>query len=231
MMESAQKRKIPRKGSVYTIKTRLAAMLLALLTVLTGGPALAENMEAAEATTVIGRVTQVSATAITIELGTYTAPKSAVGNSDASSSATVKPKSEAPETTSAPEASQDATGTQDADQPSAGAAPDTAETQPDKSAGAGFTASGETLTFSVTESTAITVGRRNRKGSISDIPVGSILTVKLSGETATSITVEAGYGHGSYQLKTRDFSRHNPRGFGRRNDWNRRGRFDRRRKP
>ena len=53
-------------------KTRMIAMALSLLTALTlmGGPALAENTDATEVKTVTGRVTQVSATAITMDLGT-----------------------------------------------------------------------------------------------------------------------------------------------------------------
>ncbi len=204
-------------------KTRLTAMALALLTALTltGGPALAESTEAAEAKTVTGRVTQVSATAITVELGTYTAPAAPGKGADASSSATVKPEANAPEATVAPEATAAPDAAPDAATDAAEAqtaAPDASAPQGDQSASSGFTASGESLTFILTDSTVITVGGRNQKGSVADIAVGSILTVQLSGDAATSITVfQAGFGRG--------FGQDNPRGFdkGSGNDRNRGG--------
>ncbi len=194
-------------------KTRMTVMALALLTALslTGGTALAENTEAA-AKTVTGRVTQVSASAITVELGTYTAPTAPGRGADASSSATVKPEATAPEAT-APEATEAPDAAQDAE---TNPAPDAAAQDGNQSAASGFTSSGESLTFTLTDSTVITVGTRNRKGSVSDIAVGSILTVQLSGDAATSITVIQTGGSG------RGFDQDAQRGSGKaRNDRNR----------
>ena len=52
-----------------------------------------------------------------------------------------------------------------------------------------FTATGETLTFSITESTAYTFSDRRMNGSLSDITIGAILTVTLTGDAATSIAI------------------------------------------
>ncbi len=61
----------------------------------------------------------------------------------------------------------------------------------------GFAASGEEKTVTVTDSTVITLAGREEssEGSLSDITVGSIVTVTLDGDAATAITV-GGFGGG-----------------------------------
>jgi len=164
-------------------KNRMTAMALALVTALTltGGFALAESADTAvQAETVTGRVTAVSTDSITMELGTLTAGD-ASSNTDASSGATAKPDdSAAPDATAAPDA-----GTT------------SRRTRGKASGAASFTASGESLTFSITDSTTFTLGSRKAKGSLSDISVGTILTVTLSGDTATDVAILRGAAAGS----------------------------------
>ncbi len=200
--------------------TRLIAMALAFMTALTlmGGPALAESADAAgEAATVTGRVTAVSVTSITMDLGTL------AESADASSGATEKPDESAapdatapdtatasdsgttPDVTPAPDATvkPDESAAMDPTAPDTAAASD-ANVIPDAAAQRGplarpfrqraasasaFTASGESMTFSITDSTIFTLDRRKAAGSISDISVGAILTVTLSGDAATAVTI------------------------------------------
>jgi hypothetical protein len=176
-------------------KNRMTAMALALVTALTltGGFALAESADTAvQAETVTGRVTAVSTDSITMELGTLTAGD-ASSNADASSGATAKPDdSAAPDATAArtPQLRPDATAAPDAGTTSR-------RTRGKASGAASFTASGESLTFSITDSTTFTLGSRKAKGSLSDISVGTILTFTLSGDTATDVAILRGAAAGS----------------------------------
>ena len=63
----------------------------------------------------------------------------------------------------------------------------------------GFTLSGEEMTITVDDATVITISgmAEDTKGSISDISEGDILTVTISGDTVTAITIgSAGGGMG-----------------------------------
>ena len=221
-------------------RKRLTAMLLAFctLTMLMGGTAIAENAVSADETaqsSVTGRVTAVSESSITMELGTLTANTTTPGrqnnqqgepgqapcqnqNADASPSATVQSQDKAADATTP-----DTAATPDnATAPDAATAPDNA-TDPGNNAVSGsaningqdnimlqngassFTANGETLTFAIDDSTTITLN--GRTGSISSITIGSILTVTLSGETATTIAVT----RRAYMNRTRRFGHKNGR--------------------
>ena len=148
-----------------------------VLTALSGYTANAADSSTSE-TSLIGQVTAISDSSITLALGTEKAqenkgapPTEAASNStDAVSSATKT----APQTDST--ASNSGTAT----------APPTDGTNP-----GGLTHTGESKTIIVSDSTVITIDNmgKSASGILSDITVGSILTVKMSGDTVTAVTI------------------------------------------
>jgi hypothetical protein len=128
-------------------------------------------------TTIVGQVTAISDSSITLALGTEKIPDSngAPPSKDGTS----------PEGTPPSQTSSDSTSTADS------STPPTAPPSNDSTAPGGLTLKGETKTITISDSTYFTIDNmgKNSSGTISDIKVGCILTVKMSGNAVSSVSV------------------------------------------
>ncbi len=135
--------------------------------------------ETASETNLLGQVTEISGTSITLALGTENKPgDNGTAPSEAPSGEPPAAPSEAP--SGDPPAAPSDDGTQTP--PSDGGG---------KQRGGGLTLTGETQTITVTDSTVITTDNRGQSSSaaLSNITVGSILRVTVSDGSVTAIVI------------------------------------------
>lgn len=139
--------------------------------------------ESSSDTILVGQVTAISGNSITLALGEKGGQN---GNGTQSSEAPTGDSSTAPDT------SEDRSGSKDTEHSS---------TPPSDVNGSGgmteeFTLSGETQTINITDDTVITIGEmgKSTSGSLSDITVGSILMVKMSGDTVSAVSIRQNNG-------------------------------------
>mgnify|MGYP001004219285 CR=1 FL=1 len=157
-----------KEGTIQMKTKRTMILLLAVLTLILmmGGAAMAESQQSTQPQQngTLGQVTQIDGNAITIALGTMGGPGGQNG--------------------------QAAQGNPPTD--SNGQAPQ--GNAPDGGQGPSLTLTGESLTFTVNDATVITLrgghDAQDTTGALSDIAVGSILTIVLSDNVATSISVQ-----------------------------------------
>ena len=172
------------------MKRKSLAFLLSMgmiITVLGGYSASAAATSTSEAT-LLGQVTAISGSSITLALGT-----------DSMTEKTGTPPSGAPTDTSgtAPTSTTPPSSISDGTAPTDGTAP--SGTAPSDSGGArgGLTLTGETKTITISSSTVITIDKMglSSSGALSDITVGAVLTVTMSDSTVTAVTIrQAGGG-------------------------------------
>lgn len=144
-----------------------------------GYTASAVDVTASE-TTIEGQVTAVSGSSITLVMGKMPGDRGEPPAKDAT----------APEAAPQQEASPDTTSTTD------GRPAPAAPTESDSNEPEGLLRNGESKTITISDSTQITIDSmgKSSSGTISDIKVGCMLVVKLSGDTVTAVSVRQGGG-------------------------------------
>ena len=172
---------------------RFMALLLAALLVLTAMAGIAEETSVS-GTTAIGQVTQIDGSQITMRLGKLAEAASGGGGQPPE-----MPGDQAPTDGQPPEmpesetpADGEASETPGSEAPADGEAPGGAGQQPPAGGTPGFIAGEETLTFTITDATAIAVesAAGTSDGSLADIAVDAIVRVVFGeNETVASVTV------------------------------------------
>ena len=169
---------------------RFMALLLAALLVLTAMAGIAEETSVS-GTTAIGQVTQIDGSQITMQLGKLAEAASGGGGqppempgdqAPTDGQPPEMPESEAPADGEAP----------GSEAPADGEAPGGAGQQPPAGGTPGFIAGEETLTFTITDATAIAVesAAGTSDGSLADLAVDAIVRVVFGeNETVASVTV------------------------------------------
>ncbi len=158
---------------------RFMALLLAALLVLTAMAGIAEETSVS-GTTAIGQVTQIDGSQITMRLGKLAEAASGGGGQPPE-----MPGDQAPTDGQPPEMPESET-------PADGEAPGGAGQQPPMGGTPGFIAGEETLTFTITDATAIAVESASgtSDGSLADLAVDAIVRVVFGeNETVASVTV------------------------------------------
>lgn len=168
-----------------------------------------EESAEAETQTVIVEVTAVEGDTVTAEVGTLTSSKPSMGGEAPSGDAPEEPEREAP-SGDAPEKPEGDNADGDAPEKPEGEAPEGEQSNmPEKpegdnvgnspavggtpSAGSSFESSGETITFTLTDATAITLEflQGSDEGTADDIAVGAVLEVTLDEDNnAAAVTVK-----------------------------------------
>lgn len=183
-------------------------------------PGSAETAVQAAASACTVQVTSVSGSTVTAELGSLSAQTAPAGNGQGGGTPPAKPgeSTEVADTAAAPDGSAGSdAGTPPAapgksDNSSASAAAGSTDGTPpalpgngsgsDGQSGSTFTGSGQTITFTLTDSTAVTLEylQGTGEGAVSDVAAGAVLEVTLDAQNqATAITVKnlkAGAGFG-----------------------------------
>lgn len=172
---------------------RFMALLLAALLVLTAMAGIAEETSVS-GTTAIGQVTQIDGSQITMQLGKLAEAASGGGGQPPE-----MPGDQAPTDGQPPEmpesetpADGEASETPGSEAPADGEAPGGAGQQPPAGGTPGFIAGEETLTFTITDATAIAVesAAGTSDGSLADLAVDAIVRVVFGeNETVASVTV------------------------------------------
>ena len=172
---------------------RFMALLLAALLVLTAMAGIAEETSVS-GTTAIGQVTQIDGSQITMQLGKLAEAASGGGGQPPE-----MPGDQAPTDGQPPEmpesetpADGEASETPGSEAPADGEAPGGAGQQPPAGGTPGFIAGEETLTFTITDATAIAVESASgtSDGSLADLAVDAIVRVVFGeNETVASVTV------------------------------------------
>lgn len=171
---------------------RFMTLLLAALLMLTAMAGIAEETSVS-GTTAIGQVTQIDGSQITMQLG-----KLAEAASDGEGQPPEMPEGETPADGQTPEAPGETPADAqppempDGQTPADGEAPGGAGQQPPAGGTPGFIAGEETLTFTITDATAIAVesAAGTSDGSLADIAVDAIVRVVFGeNETVASVTV------------------------------------------
>lgn len=158
---------------------RFMALLLAALLVLTAMAGIAEETSVS-GTTAIGQVTQIDGSQITMRLGKLAEAASGGGGQPPE-----MPGDQAPTDGQPPEMPE-------SEAPADGEAPGGAGQQPPMGGTPGFIAGEETLTFTITDATAIAVESASgtSDGSLADLAVDAIVRVVFGeNETVASVTV------------------------------------------
>ena len=167
--------------------TLIVAILLLLLAV---GPALAESTQTAPPAEngTFGQVTQIDGNTITLALASMGGPGGQMpqGNPPDGNGQTQQDNPPSDGSGQAPQGN-----------PPDGNGQNPQGNPPSDGQGSGFggslTLTGETISFTVSDATQITLrggsGAQDTQGTLSDIQVGSVITVVLDGETAATITV------------------------------------------
>ena len=158
---------------------RFMALLLAALLVLTAMAGIAEETSVS-GTTAIGQVTQIDGSQITMRLGKLAEAASGGGGQPPE-----MPGDQAPTDGQPPEMPE-------SEAPADGEAPGGAGQQPPAGGTPGFIAGEETLTFTITDATAIAVESASgtSDGSLADLAVDAIVRVVFGeNETVASVTV------------------------------------------
>ena len=196
-----------KEGTIQMKTKRTMILLLAVLTLILmmGGAAMAESQQSTQPQQngTLGQVTQIDGNAITIALGTMGGPggqngQAAQGNPPTGSNGQAAQGN--PPTDSNGQAAQGNPPTGSNGQAAQGNPPTDSNGQapqgnaPDGGQGPSLTLTGESLTFTVNDATVITLrgghDAQDTTGALSDIAVGSILTIVLSDNVATSISVQ-----------------------------------------
>lgn len=172
---------------------RFMALLLAALLVLTAMAGIAEETSVS-GTTAIGQITQIDGSQITMRLGKLAEaasggggqpPEMPGGQAPTDGQPPEMPESETP-------ADGEASETPGSEAPADGEAPGGAGQQPPMGGTPGFIAGEETLTFTITDATAIAVesAAGTSDGSLADLAVDAIVRVVFGeNETVASVTV------------------------------------------
>ena len=161
-------------------KKRTLALMLAILTLMTCAPALAQSQTDAQPQQngTFGQVTQIDGNSVTLALASMGGPGGGQNGQAPQGNAPADANGQAPQGNAPTDANGKA---QQGNPPSGGQAPS-------------LTLTGETITFTVDDATQITLrgGRdaQNATGSLADIQVGTILMVTLNGNVATAISVQ-----------------------------------------
>ena len=178
------------------MKRRTLALILAAL-LLMAGTAMAESDQGAQPQEngSQGQVTQIDGNTITIALASMGGPGGQMPQGNPPSDGQV-PQGNPPSGGQAPQGNPPSGGqAPQGNPPSDGKVPQGSFPSDGQSPGFGgnLTLTGETLIFTVSDLTQITLrggrGGQDTQGTLSDIQVGSFVTVVLDGETATSIAV------------------------------------------
>jgi hypothetical protein len=200
------------------MKKRTLALILALALLILAGAATAESGQGSQPQEngTLGQVTQIDGNTITIALASMGGPDGQMPQGNPPSDSSGQTPQDNPSSDSSGQAPQgtppaDSSGqtpqgnppSDSSDQAPQGTPPADSSGQapqgnpPADGQGRGFggslTLTGETLTFTVTDATQITLrggrGAQDTQGALSDIQVGSVVTVVLDGEVAASIAV------------------------------------------
>lgn len=142
--------------------------------------------------TLTGQVTAISGSSITLALGTENKPEnSGTPPTGTSETTSTDSSSDTSAVTSTPPTADSSTTVA-----SSGTAPTGAPSDSTGGGGkqGGLTLTGETQTITISDSTVITIDEMGQQttGALSDITVGSILTVTMSGTTVTAVSVRQG---------------------------------------